>query len=244
MISAAQPMHLWGERTAALPKSLVYVFSLDLWFTLEPAKAYWIGNELACNLESEPAALPHTASTYHVLDSNLVTLPTGAIHEVPSLWAAQGLDRLRLRSNGTASLAGRIIVDAEQPQRPSERERSHGSSASASPKILRDGRRASKRLAVSYGGIADIHDRDVLFNPQNASSADERRDRDEPFARLGTAFIALQFESSHPLYRWLVVTQFVGFGEIHVECDRPSFDARARVESRRLRFSYDVYSAS
>ena len=244
MMTANQPT-LWGERTAALPKSLAYVFSLDLWFTIEPAKAYWIGNEIACNLESEPAAPPHTPSTYHVLDSNLVTLPNGSIHEVPALWTVNGHDRLRLRSNGTAGLSGRILVDAEQPARPQSQEATGAIAAAKNgSKVLWDGRRAAKRIAVSYGGVANIGEREVFFSETSMSTGEHRRDRDEAFTRLGTAFIALQFESSHPLYRWLVITQFVGFGEIHVEKDPSSNGSTGRVEMRRLRFSYDVYSAS
>jgi Protein of unknown function (DUF3237) len=243
MMTPSAPVLVWGERTAALPKSLVYVFSFDIWFTVEPAKAYWIGNEIACNLQVEAAAPPHTASTYHVLDSNLVTLPNGSVHEVPTLWTFNGRDRLRLRSNGSARLAARIIVDGERATSAVSRPSLHGIvSPPAQQKTPLDARRASKRIAVSYSGVANISNRDVFFSPV-ATTTGEGTERDEKFARLGTAFIALQFETSHPLYRWLVITQFVGFGEIHVEKD-PASDARTPIESRRLRFSYDVYSAS
>jgi hypothetical protein len=224
MIGATDPYQMWGERTSLLPKKLAYVFSLDLCFRVEPGKAYWIGNELACRLEIDCTADPPTPPTYHVLDSSLVELPNGSIHDVPSTRATSGVDWLRLRNNGTAALQGRIILDAEEP-RPG-------------PRPAVDARRTAKRIAVSYGGVASFDRPNVLFMDDDKVTTG--RDNADGNAKLGTAFLALKFESSHPLYRWLVISQYVGFGEIYLD---PGFHVTDEIRYRRLRFSYDIYAA-
>jgi hypothetical protein len=220
MNAASEPYRIWGERTSLLPKKLAYVFSLDLCFRVEPEKAHWIGNELACRLEVDLEAEP---ATYHVLDSSLVELPNGSIHDVPSTRSTSGVDWLRLRNNGTAELQGKIILDADEP--------------SSVPRPILDPRRIQKRLALSYGGVANLARPGVLFMGPDAGA---RNAASENSGRIGTAFIALKFESSHPLYRWLVISQYVGFGEVHVE---PGFHVKDAIGYRRLRFSYDIYSA-
>jgi len=224
MSTAIDPYQLWGERTSLLPKKLAYVFSLDLRFRIEPSKAYWIGNELACRLEIEPASESDPHHTYHVLDSNLVELPNGSIHDVPSIRATSGGDWLRLRKNSTAELDARVILDAEQPRGT----------------MPADPRRMVKRMALRYGGVANLTRPHLLFTDGEPTAVGREGATQNGEEKLGTAFVALRFDSSHPLYRWLVITQYVGFGEVHIATD---FHEEAKRRYRRLRFSYDVYSA-
>jgi hypothetical protein len=199
-----------------------------------------VGDDLACHLEIDPMLnrdkpkQPIPPSSYHVLDSNLVTISNGSIHEVPKAWAYDGHDGVRIRNTGIATLRGRVILDDEQPTETREEK------AAAANKRL-PARLAAKRIVVSYRGVAKVSDSEIFFSQRSKADSDDQSGRE--FTRIGTAFTALQFESSHPLYRWLIVTQFVGFGEIHLQNDEPSHGRPRQVTSRRLRFSYDIYSA-
>jgi hypothetical protein len=226
MSAVSDPYQIWGERTSLLPKKLAYVFSLDLCFRVEPGRAYWIGNELACRLEIDPRGEPPAPPTYHVLDSSLVELPNGSIHDVPCTRATSGIDWLRLRNNGTASLQGRVVLDADE--------------ASLAGRAAIDPRRLQKRMALSYGGVANLTHPGALFIDDDKAIKGHDKSTDDRAERLGTAFIALKFESSHPLYRWLVISQYAGFGEIHLD---PGLHVDGEIRYRRLRFSYDVHAA-
>jgi hypothetical protein len=110
--SPSQPPFQWGERTALLDKTLAYVFSMDLAFTLRAPNFGSIG-PLGQGIRAVVAF--DRGSTFHVLDEVLVTTPDGVVRDVPSGDVQRVDDRMVIDGAGTATLDGRVLLNVDGP---------------------------------------------------------------------------------------------------------------------------------
>lgn len=136
------PVLRWGERSALLPKRLIYVFSLQVEFVLRPDRAGVVGRRLVVPLETKPTRADQW-STYHVLREDLVVFGDGIVREVPRARVQRGTSVMEIGENDVGDISGRMLLDTD----------------------------ASATLAMSYGGVLTVEGgTSRLFQPAIAGS--------------------------------------------------------------------------
>jgi hypothetical protein len=108
----------WGERTHLLPKSLTYVFSLDVDFEVpspgDDGGAIPIPQHLRVPVPLQLEACPEGEwSTYHLLGERFVAGPTGTMHEVLKARAIRGTTQVLMVRDGSVPFDGTWLFETD-----------------------------------------------------------------------------------------------------------------------------------